>query len=79
VGRAVRRSPLLAVIGSTSELRELSLDPELRARSGALLELGFPSVSYHALAPAPYYGIAGVLSLCHRLMNQALPALPPRD
>jgi nitrogenase molybdenum-iron protein alpha/beta subunit len=70
--RARERFQLAAVIGSAAELRELALAGVGAGGACALLELGFPSVSFHALYPAPVFGFGGVLHLSHRLMNGIL-------
>lgn len=57
---------LAAVLGSSIELNCL---PEGLGRT-ALVELGYPSVTHHAIAPTPFYGLAGALGICQRILNQ---------
>jgi len=67
VAQANADGQLAAVMGSSSELSFLS-----RQQGHAdvpLLEIGFPSVSYHVLYPTPFYGIGGALALCQTIMN----------
>ena len=73
----LRAGALDVIIGSSVELNMLStLAPSDYAARGVvdrggprIIELGFPSESFHAVQQVPTMGFGGVVAMAHRLLN----------